>query len=202
MTPANLMGVKDAYYMAQPLSRTPSPSSIVCPRTVGHGIPGSSSRPASHGSARRRRRDAARARLLQAFPDVSAERMLNEDYAFARKEDEDFFVDSFRRRGPAGVHDGGGDCAVSGSKATSRVSGRARQGGGGEILISSAPFPSHNVRCKSASEEWRGKAGLPASLAHVFSSRLSSFRKRQSVPWAMISCGVDLIMPTSCSRSA
>jgi hypothetical protein len=43
--------------------------------------------------------DAARARLLQAFPDVSAERMLNEDYAFARKEDEDFFADSFRAAG-------------------------------------------------------------------------------------------------------
>ena len=34
------------------------------------------------------------------------------------------------------------------------------------------------------------------------SSRLSSFRKRQSVPLAMIFCGVDLIMPTSRSRSA
>jgi len=38
--------------------------------------------------------------------------------------------------------------------------------------------------------------------AHAFSSRLSSFRKRQSVPSAMIFCGLDLIKPTSCRRSA
>ena len=38
--------------------------------------------------------------------------------------------------------------------------------------------------------------------AHVFSSRLSSSRKRQSVPSAMIFCGLDLIMPVSCMRSA
>jgi len=35
-----------------------------------------------------------------------------------------------------------------------------------------------------------------------FSSRLSSFTKRQSVPLAMILPGVDLIMPASRSRSA
>jgi hypothetical protein len=37
-----------------------------------------------------------KAKLLRAFPTVSAERMLNEDYAFARKKDEDFFVDTFK----------------------------------------------------------------------------------------------------------
>ena len=37
---------------------------------------------------------------------------------------------------------------------------------------------------------------------HVFSSLLSSFRKRQSVPWAMICLGLDLIIPASCRRSA
>ena len=36
----------------------------------------------------------------------------------------------------------------------------------------------------------------------VFSSRFSSLRKRQSVPSAMIFCGLDLIMPVSCMRSA
>ena len=36
---------------------------------------------------------------------------------------------------------------------------------------------------------------------HPFSSRFSSLRKRQSVPSAMICCGVDLIRPASCSRS-
>jgi hypothetical protein len=34
-----------------------------------------------------------------------------------------------------------------------------------------------------------------------FSSRLSSLKKRQSVPCVMILLGVDLIMPASCSRS-
>jgi hypothetical protein len=38
--------------------------------------------------------------------------------------------------------------------------------------------------------------------AHVFSSRLSSFRKRQSVCSAMSLCGLDLISPASCMRSA
>ena len=42
---------------------------------------------------------AAKAKLLEAFPNVSAERMLNEDYVYARKEDEDFFVDGFRIAG-------------------------------------------------------------------------------------------------------
>src|SRR5215467_7177142 len=37
---------------------------------------------------------------------------------------------------------------------------------------------------------------------HAFSSFLSSSRKRQSVPWAMIFCGLDLIIPASCKRSA
>src|SRR5262249_52931261 len=39
-------------------------------------------------------------------------------------------------------------------------------------------------------------------VAHPFSSRLSSFKKRQSVPSAMIFCGLDLMRPTSCRRSA
>ena len=42
----------------------------------------------------------------------------------------------------------------------------------------------------------------PSSSAHAFSSRLSSFRKRQSVPSAMIFCGLTLIMPASRMRSA
>ena len=39
-------------------------------------------------------------------------------------------------------------------------------------------------------------------LAHAFSSRLSSSRKRQSVPSARSLFGLDSIMPTSWSRSA
>src|SRR5262249_13353513 len=37
---------------------------------------------------------------------------------------------------------------------------------------------------------------------HAFSSRLRSFKKRQSVPSAIIFCGVDLTNPISCKRSA
>jgi hypothetical protein len=41
----------------------------------------------------------AKAKLLKAFPNISAERILNEDYVYARKEDEDLFVDGFRVAG-------------------------------------------------------------------------------------------------------
>jgi TolB-like protein/class 3 adenylate cyclase/tetratricopeptide (TPR) repeat protein len=95
MTPANLMGVKDAYFMArryqdtiEVVNRMPEDSRS---RDSWVFLAASQSR-----LSRPQEADAARARLLQAFPDVSAERMLNEDYDFARKEDEDFFVDSFR----------------------------------------------------------------------------------------------------------
>ena len=44
--------------------------------------------------------------------------------------------------------------------------------------------------------------GESHGLSHAFSSRLSSFRKRQSVPSAMSAFGLDLIMPTSWRRSA
>jgi hypothetical protein len=39
---------------------------------------------------------AARADLLRLFPNISAERMLNEDYFFARAENEAHFVETFR----------------------------------------------------------------------------------------------------------
>jgi hypothetical protein len=41
----------------------------------------------------------AKAKLLKVFPNVSAERVLNEDYAYAREEDEKLFVDGFRVAG-------------------------------------------------------------------------------------------------------
>jgi multiple sugar transport system substrate-binding protein len=50
---------------------------------------------------------------------------------------------------------------------------------------------------KARADPWVDRAE-----AQAFSSRLSSFRKRQSVPSARIAFGVDLIMPTSRSRSA
>ena len=50
--------------------------------------------------------------------------------------------------------------------------------------------------------EVRLRRKLPPSSPQTLSSLFSSFRKRQSVPSTMIFCGVDLIMPTSCRRSA
>jgi len=43
----------------------------------------------------------------------------------------------------------------------------------------------------------RGTVGVVLS-SYPFSSFLSSLRKRQSVPWAMIFCGLDLIIPAPC----
>jgi transposase len=61
------------------------------------------------------------------------------------------------------------------------------------------------------SDLWRGYGvafsrsaleDLAFGSPHAFNSRLSSSRKRQSVPSAMIFCGLDLIRPASCMRSA
>jgi hypothetical protein len=41
----------------------------------------------------------AKAKLLKAFPNVSAERVINEDYVYARKDDEDLFVEGFHIAG-------------------------------------------------------------------------------------------------------
>ena len=79
----------------------------------------------------------------------------------------------------AAIVSGGGSSARRGSRSQAQQRARAREPRGYEV--SAAPL------------------GLGA---HVFSSFLSSLKKRQSVPWAMIFCGLDLIMPTSRSRSA
>ena len=47
-------------------------------------------------------------RLLKTLPNLSAARMLDEDYLFAREEDDDFFVDGFRIAGTAAVCRSGG----------------------------------------------------------------------------------------------
>jgi TolB-like protein/class 3 adenylate cyclase/tetratricopeptide (TPR) repeat protein len=98
MTPANLTGVHDAYYMAQRyedtidvVMRMPeeqrSRSSWVF-LAVSYARLGRTQEAAD-----------ARAKLLKAFPEVSAERMLNEDYVYARGEDQDLFVEGFRVAG-------------------------------------------------------------------------------------------------------
>jgi hypothetical protein len=59
--------------------------------------------------------------------------------------------------------------------------------------------------CATTSRLQTSKADQIASaagMAHAFSSRFSSFRKRQSVPSAMSWLGADVIMPTSFMRSA
>jgi tetratricopeptide (TPR) repeat protein len=98
MTPANLSGVKDAYYMAQRYQDTID--------AVARIPEGQRSRDVwvilAASYARLGRTEAAaetRAKALAAFPNVSAERMVNEDYAYARKEDGEFFVDGFRIAG-------------------------------------------------------------------------------------------------------
>jgi TolB-like protein/Tfp pilus assembly protein PilF len=98
MTPANLTGVHDAYFMAQRYEDTidvvlrmpeeqRSRSSWVF-LAVSYARLGRTEEAAD-----------ARAKLLEAFPEVSAERMLNEDYVYAREEDQDLFVDGFRVAG-------------------------------------------------------------------------------------------------------
>ena len=98
MTPANLSGVKDAYYMARRYEDTID-AVLRMPeeqRTRDSWV----FLTASYARLGRTEEAAgAKAKLLKAFPNVSAERMINEDYVYARKEDEDFFVDGFRVAG-------------------------------------------------------------------------------------------------------
>ncbi len=82
MTPANLSGVKDAYYMARRYQDTID--------AVARMPEAQRSRDAwvilVASYARLGRTEEAaliRSKALQAFPNVSAERMINEDYAYA-----------------------------------------------------------------------------------------------------------------------
>ena len=98
MTPANLSGVHDAYYMARRYEDT-----IDAVMRMPEEQRARSSwvfLAASYARLGRTEEAAeAKAKLLKAFPNVSAERVINEDYVYARKEDEDFFVDGFRVAG-------------------------------------------------------------------------------------------------------
>jgi tetratricopeptide (TPR) repeat protein len=98
MTPANLTGVHDAYYMAQRYEDT-----IDVVMRMPEEYRGRSSwvfLTASYARLGKTQEAAeAKAKLLKAFPNVSAERVINEDYVYARQEDEDFFVDGFRVAG-------------------------------------------------------------------------------------------------------
>jgi tetratricopeptide (TPR) repeat protein len=98
MTPANLSGAKDAYYMARRYEDT-----IDAVLRMPEEHRGRDSWVMLAGSYARlgRTEEAAiaKAKLLEAFPNVSAERVINEDYVYALKEDEDFFVDGFRVAG-------------------------------------------------------------------------------------------------------
>jgi TolB-like protein/class 3 adenylate cyclase/Tfp pilus assembly protein PilF len=98
MTPANLSGVHDAYYMAQRYGDTID----VVMRMPEEQRARSSWVFLTASYARLGRMEEAaeaKAKLIKAFPNVSAERVINEDYVYARKEDEDFFVDGFRVAG-------------------------------------------------------------------------------------------------------
>jgi tetratricopeptide (TPR) repeat protein len=95
MTPANLNGLKDAYFMARRyddaikvLTQIPEES-----RARDSWV----FLTASYAWLGRKEEVATtRAKLLRAFPAISAERSPNEDYIFARSTDEEFFVESFR----------------------------------------------------------------------------------------------------------
>jgi TolB-like protein/Tfp pilus assembly protein PilF len=98
MTPANLTGVHDAYYMAERYEDTID----VVMRMPEEQRARSSWVFLAASYARLGRTEeaaAAKFKLLAAFPNASAERVINEDYVFARKEDEDLFVDGFRVAG-------------------------------------------------------------------------------------------------------
>jgi tetratricopeptide (TPR) repeat protein len=98
MTPANLSGVKDAYYMARRYEDT---IDAVLRMPEEHRSRDSWVFLAASYARLGKAEDAAaaKAKLLEAFPNVSAERMINEDYVYARQEDTEFFVDSFRLAG-------------------------------------------------------------------------------------------------------
>ncbi len=98
MTPANLTGVHDAYYMAQRYEDTID----VVMRMPEEQRARSSWVFLTASYARLGRTEEAaeaKAKLLKAFPNVSAERMINEDYVYARQEDEDLFVEGFKVAG-------------------------------------------------------------------------------------------------------
>jgi tetratricopeptide (TPR) repeat protein len=98
MTPANLSGVKDAYYMARRYEDT---IDAVMRMPEEQRSRDSWVFLAASYARLGRTEDAAeaKAKLLKAFANVSAERMINEDYVYARQEDEDFFIESFRVAG-------------------------------------------------------------------------------------------------------
>ena len=64
------------------------------------------------------------------------------------------------------------------------------------------------VACTPGLGAWDGRDTVLIRLLHrhlphyCFNSFFSSFRKRQSVPWAMIFWGLLLIIPASCRRRA
>jgi tetratricopeptide (TPR) repeat protein len=98
MTPANLSGAKDAYYMARRYEDT-----IDAVMRMPEEHRGRDSWVMLAGSYAQlgRTEEAAedKSKLLKAFPNASAERVINEDYVYARQEDENFFVEGFRVAG-------------------------------------------------------------------------------------------------------
>ncbi len=98
MTPANLSGVKDAYYMARRYEDTID--AVMRMPEEQRARDAWVILAASYARLGRTEETAdTRTKVLKAFRNVSAERVINEDYAYARKEDEEFFVDGFRVAG-------------------------------------------------------------------------------------------------------
>jgi predicted Zn-dependent protease len=94
MTSANLGGAKDAYFVARRYEDTIAAINRMPEKERSRDswvfLTSSLAR-----LGRTTEHTEAKAKTLRAFPTVSAERMLNEDYVFARKEDENRFVEDF-----------------------------------------------------------------------------------------------------------
>jgi hypothetical protein len=70
------------------------------------------------------------------------------------------------------------------------------------LLGALSPFPCGFGEGTSTDPKRDPVAVFRPTRVYPFSSFLSSLRKRQSVPWAMIFWGLVLIIPASCSRRA
>jgi TolB-like protein/tetratricopeptide (TPR) repeat protein len=98
MTPANLNGIKDAYFMAKRYADTVMAVTRMPEESRGRDA-WAFLAIAQAKLGNEEQAAAARAKLLAAFPNASAERMLNEDYTFGTQAAEDLFMEGFRSGG-------------------------------------------------------------------------------------------------------
>jgi hypothetical protein len=101
---------------------------------------------------------------------------------------------------------GGGRIAVltlrQGCRSDSRASGESQRATACPGRLSQGRHQRSPLGGVAARQNASSSLKPPRPSTHAFSSRLSSLRKRQSVPSAMIFFGLFLIMPSSCRRRA